>query len=104
MLVLACVLLASAFQQNNTLVLLDLTNNAIGNKGTISLSDALCSNDSLKEICLLENQIGDDGAASFVHMLTVNYSVETIQIGGFEKCGLDALLTCILYTMHHAET
>ena len=51
-------MIADGLSQNNTLMSLDLSDNAFGNVGAISLAEALHKNTSLTELQLSNNRIG----------------------------------------------
>lgn len=57
---------------NNTLELLDLTGNKIGNIGVKAICEALLDNTSLKVLNIKDNQITDEGAKAIAHLLSIN--------------------------------
>lgn len=64
-----------------TLTTIDLSDNFLGNQGTISVADALKINSSTKELMLCgENNIGDEGAEAIAEMLKVNKSLKFINL------------------------
>jgi hypothetical protein len=70
--------LASRFP--NTLVSLDLSENAVSDKGAISLASWLASSGDIKELRLGHNNIGDVGAAKLAAALTKNTSLQTLDL------------------------
>jgi len=73
--------LADALKVNKTLVKLDMRDNRIGSKGVKYFADALKENKSLEKLLLSNNNnIGDEGAMYLAGMITVNETLQWIDL------------------------
>jgi Ran GTPase-activating protein (RanGAP) involved in mRNA processing and transport len=79
-------------QENRPLMVLDLSNNRLGNGAAIALAAELKTNVTLKELRLGFNEIKDDGGTAFAGVLKSRLQVEprlqrrTASIGDGERC------------------
>jgi Ran GTPase-activating protein (RanGAP) involved in mRNA processing and transport len=65
---------------NNTLTIIDLSGNNIGDKGVEFLSNALSVNNTLTGIDLSYNNIGDKGVEYLSNALSINYTLTIINL------------------------
>ncbi|KAL7549003.1 hypothetical protein ACHAWF_012277, partial [Thalassiosira exigua] len=73
---------ADALGQNQSLRVLDLGRNKIGDEGAKRLATALKDNKTLVEVSLSFNKIGDEGAKSLADALGISASLKVIGLGG----------------------
>ncbi|CAF3407049.1 unnamed protein product [Rotaria socialis] len=72
--------LGEALKTNKSLTLLQLQTNQIGDSGAQYLADALKVNKTLNILYLRENQIGDTGAQHLGNALKTNQSLQNLQL------------------------
>lgn len=72
--------LAEALCQSTTLLVLELSENAIGNPGASGLADALKVNRSVTDLGLSVNLIGDEGATALAACLQLNNAIRTLTL------------------------
>ena len=65
---------------NNTLKILSLTNNEVGDRGVKALAAALRINNTLMKLFLACNNIGDEGAISIRDALLTNGSLKYLDL------------------------
>lgn len=73
---------AESLKLNNTLKILALPNQSLGDEGITSLAQGLKENTSITEIDLSENNISDAGANIILDMLEVNKTLNTFHLSG----------------------
>eukprot|EP00300_Choanocystis_sp_HF-7_P028025 c33375_g1_i1.p1 GENE.c33375_g1_i1~~c33375_g1_i1.p1 ORF type:complete len:284 (-),score=89.70 c33375_g1_i1:5-808(-) len=74
--------LGNALRTNTSLTYLELTRNNISTEGAKAIAQALHSNKSLNELGLGGNAIGDAGAAAFIEALNANETLKTFHRWG----------------------
>ena len=86
------IFLASAFQQNNSIIIVRLASCGIGDAGAIALASALQHNSCITELDLSLNRIGGSGAMAISEALQHNSSMilltvsQTLDDVVFESC------------------
>lgn len=63
--------LAEALATNNSLEILSLSDNYLGEKGALALADALSKNTSIKRLSIKGNELGDAGVTAICDALLV---------------------------------
>jgi hypothetical protein len=72
--------LADMLKTNTYVQNLILSRNRIGNGGANALAEALMVNNTLTELCLAFNQIGDEGTNALADMLKTNKNLKSFEI------------------------
>ena len=72
--------LAEVLTVNTSLLMLDLSDNPIGDLGVVSLAKALTVNHTLAKLGLSRTQVGGTGVSSVARALTVNTSLTTLDL------------------------
>ena len=85
--------IGDAFITNRTLKVLDVSLNAISSRGCVSIANGTRENSTLKELCISWNAIGDIGGKALGEALASNRALRTLDIS---QCAIGEDATCAI--------
>ena len=85
--------IGDALITNRTLKVLDVSLNAISSRGCVSIANGTRDNSTLKELCISWNAIGDIGGKALGEALASNRALRTLDIS---QCAIGENATCAI--------